>query len=256
MKLFYDDTETQQPPLVLVAGLATDSLSWILQRHPFSKDHRLITLDNRGVARSPIPEGPYTIAEMANDLLDLLDHLEVPKAHLVGHSLGGAIVQQFALDHPERVDRLVLACTFSHLEGRSIPVLEAWSEVVDLGPGPDLLAKCLLPWLYSESFFLKPGNLAAAMEAMKAHPYPMVGQGVKAQLAAIETFDSRPRLQDLKARTLVLAAEHDLLVSPTSCEKLAQAIPDATFQTLPEAGHSCMLETSAAFNAAVLEFLR
>jgi pimeloyl-ACP methyl ester carboxylesterase len=255
MALYFEDTRTEKPPLLLIAGLASDEVSWIFQKPEFAAKHRLISCDNRGVGRSPKPPGPYTIAAMAADVLELLDGLELEKVSLLGHSMGGAIAQYLAMEFPQRVDRLVLACTFSRLEGRSIPVVESWAGVLKLGASHEVVGNTLFPWLYTERFLSFPGNLDACISALAQHPYPMEGEPVHAQVAALRGFDSSAHLHRINAPTLVLAAEEDLLVSPSSCRALAEAIPGAKYELLPGTAHSCMLETPALFNQAVLSFL-
>jgi 3-oxoadipate enol-lactonase len=255
MALYFEDSGGPDPPLLLIAGLASDEISWILQKQALSRRHRLITCDNRGIGRSPRPAGPYSIAAMACDVLELLDRLGLPRVSLLGHSMGGAIAQHLAIEHPERVERLILACTFSKMSARSAPVLESWAGVIKLGATPELLGCTLFPWLYTEAFLQTPGNLQACISALAAHPYPLDGEVVAAQAAALRDFDCTSSLQRIQAPTLVLAAEHDLLVEPRSCAELARAIPRARLQILPGTGHSCMLQTPELFNRAVLDFL-
>lgn len=255
MELYSEDTGSEMPPLLLLAGLATDELSWLYQKEPLAAQYRLITCDNRGVGRSPRPPGPYSIEEMASDVVALLDRLKLDKVHLLGHSMGGAIAQQLAISYPERVEKLILVCTFSHLQGRSLPVIESWAGLLKLEPSPELIGYSLFPWLYSESFLAMPGCLEACLEALRQHPFPLDGEAVASQVAALRGFDSRPKLAGISAPTLVLAAEHDLLVSPQACRELAAAIPNATYRQLDGTAHSCMLESPELFNSAVLEFL-
>lgn len=253
--LYYEDSGGEGPPLLLLAGLASDEVSWVFQKEAFARKHRLITCDNRGVGRSPKPPGPYSIPDMAEDIIALLDHLALEKVSLLGHSMGGAIAQILAIEHPQRVERLVLACTFSKIEGRSLPVIESWADVIKLPSTPRLLGCTLFPWLYTDRFFRQEGALEASIAALAAHPYPIEGEFIEAQVAALQGFDSTRLLEKISAPTLVLAAEEDLLVSPASCRSLAAAIPNALFEVLPQTAHSCMLETPDAFNQAVLSFL-
>jgi len=109
--LFYE-THGDGDPLLLIMGLAADSTAWLFQVPEFAGHYRTIVFDNRGVGRSSKPAGPYTIHEMADDAAGLLDVLHVPRAHVVGVSMGGMIAQELVLRHPERVHGLVLACTY------------------------------------------------------------------------------------------------------------------------------------------------
>ncbi len=254
MKLYREDTGGDAPPLLLIAGLASDAVSWVLQQESLSARHRLLICDNRGMARSPGSDGPFSIADMAGDIVELLDDLEIERVHLVGHSMGGAVAQHLAITFPDRVDRLILACTFSRLGGRSLPVIESWARVLQLGADSETLGCCLFPWLYTEAFLATPGTLDACQRALAAHPYRLDADVVTQQVAALRGFDSTHLLHRISAPTLVLAAEQDLLVSADSSRELAEAIPGARLQTLPGTGHSCMLETPDLFNRAVLAF--
>ena len=256
MQLYFEDTGTDKPPLLLIAGLASGAISWTFQMEAFAAEFRLITFDNRGVGRSPKPPGPYSIPEMADDVLKLLEHLQLPKVHILGHSMGGAIAQHLAITAPARVDKLILACTFSKLEGRSIPVVESWAGILRLGASSELIGQALFPWLYTERFLSAPGTLEACQQALAQHPYPLEGDAITAQVAALRGFDSTADLAKIQAPCLVLAAALDLLVSPQSAKALANAIPHAQFRELPDTAHSLMLETPDAFNEAVLDFLR
>src|SRR5262249_1043656 len=99
-------------PLLLIMGLAADSQAWMFQLPDFAQRYRTIIFDNRGVGRSSKPAGPYTVSEMADETAGLLDALSIPRAHVVGVSMGGMIAQELILRHPARVRGLVLACTY------------------------------------------------------------------------------------------------------------------------------------------------
>ena len=110
-ELYYEEHGSGDP-LLLIMGLATPSEGWMLQTPEFAEHYRTIVYDNRGVGRSSKPAGPYTIHEMADDAVGLLDQLGVERAHVLGISMGGMIAQELVLHHPDRVRGLVLACTY------------------------------------------------------------------------------------------------------------------------------------------------
>ena len=256
MKLYYEDSQGQGPALLMVAGLASDAVSWLFQVPLLREYFRVIVCDNRGVGRSPKPPGPYAVSEMARDILEILDELGLQRLHMVGHSLGGAICQQLALDHPEQVSKLILACTSAHFSGRSLAVVESWAGCVRLGVDPAVLGRVLFPWLYTADFLDQPGNLEEAITALRQHPYPLDAQGLEGQVAALRNHDTRSQLQEISAPTLILGAAQDLLVPPSVCAAMADTIAGSRLTLLSGTGHSCMLQTPDAFNQALLDFLQ
>ena len=99
------------PPVLLIQGLGMNKNGWALQRIAMATKYRTIAIDNRGAGRSSIPSQPFTLENMADDALSVLDHYGVRDAHVVGASMGGAIAQILAVKHPTRVRSLTLACT-------------------------------------------------------------------------------------------------------------------------------------------------
>ena len=249
MKIYHEDHPGPGTPLLLIAGLASDAVSYTFQTQPFNQQHRLLLCDNRGVGRSPKPPGPYTIAQMAEDVLEFLPQERV---HLLGHSMGGAIAQHLAAQHPERIGKLILACTQQSFQGRTLAIVESWAGLLKLNPDAGLLGRSLFPWLYTKEFLDQPGNLQACIDALQAHPYPLEADPIAAQVEALKTFQPMP----ITSPTLVLAADQDLVSTLESCRQLHQSIPGSHFQALENTGHSCMLQTPEAFNHAVLEFLK
>ncbi len=248
MKIYYEDHPGPGTPLLLIAGLASDALSYTFQMEPLNLRHRLLVCDNRGVGRSPKPPGPYSIEQMAHDILDILP---AQRVHVLGHSMGGAIAQYLAAHHPERVDHLILACTQQRFHGRTLAVVEGWAGLLKHSPDAALLGRSLFPWLYTQDFLDQPCNLQACIDALQAHPYPLEAEAIAAQVDALRTFVA----PTITIPTLVLAADQDLLTNPESARQLHLSIPGSQFKILENTGHSCMLETPEAFNQAVLDYL-
>jgi len=101
-------------PLILIHGLSDDSTLWTPLIQEFSRHYWTIALDVRGHGHSGKPDMPYSIQLFSEDLLGFLEKLNIPQAHLIGLSMGGAIAQQFTLDHPEKIRSLILLSTFSY----------------------------------------------------------------------------------------------------------------------------------------------
>ena len=252
--LYYEETGTG-PPLLLIPGFGGNTLDWDAQVPALAEHFRVIAVDNRGAGRSSCPFGPCTVALMADDAAMLLDHLDVPRCHVVGHSMGGLIAQELALTYPQRVDRLVLFATFA----RSTPVLDSWLNfyVQSCDHGVDARGRTLwvMPWFLTPAFMADHERVEATLDEWMNDPYPAPALGRAAQAAACQTYDSRERLPSIAAPTLVLFPAEDIL-TPVSCsQELAERIPGARLQVLPRGGHVPSVEYPEDINGALLAFL-
>ena len=110
IEIYYEE-HGEGPPLLLIMGWGGNAATWKPQLPGLAERFHVIAFDNRGAGRTKAPDGPYTIAQMADDTAGLLDSLELPSAHVFGISMGGMVAQELALSHAERVRTLVLGCT-------------------------------------------------------------------------------------------------------------------------------------------------
>jgi pimeloyl-ACP methyl ester carboxylesterase len=139
-------------PLLLIMGLGYSSLMWHRIRLVVSAHYRTILFDNRGVGKSDVPAGAYSIAQMASDAAAVLDAAGVARANVFGVSMGGMIAQEFAISYPDRVNRLVLGCTACG--GRnSIPAAQNVLAVLMARANmtPEEGAKAMVPYIYDAS---------------------------------------------------------------------------------------------------------
>lgn len=206
------------PPLLLIGGLMQPAWSWGLQVRDFRKHFRVITFDNRGAGITVCPQRPFTMEEFIGDTLALLDHMSIRKCHVAGLSMGGMIAQHLALDHPERVERLVL-----------------WSTAASL-----------------QHERAARGTRRIAHSGLSR--VPGIG-GPFAQMAAIAEHDTRARLGEIRAPTLVLVGESDRLTPPRAAEVMARGVPGAKLVKIPEATHLLFWEKWREANRVVMEFL-
>lgn len=242
-------------PLLLVNGLGSDLAEWLYQLPAFAARYRVIVFDNRGAGGSEVPPGPYTAAGMADDAAALLERLRVAKAHLLGVSLGGMIAQQFALRHPGKLDRLVLACTSPGGALAVRPSPEALAAFVR-EPSADLETQVrrTIPYLYTERYCREmPGEVEAFVRRRLAVPADPAG--VAAQLTAAVGHDAGERLAEIAAPTLVIAGTEDRLVPPENSRRIAKRVPGSRLVLLPGAPHRLFAENAQAFNREVIAFL-
>ncbi|HVO27432.1 MAG TPA: alpha/beta hydrolase [Candidatus Margulisiibacteriota bacterium] len=266
VELYYEE-HGRGEPLLLIMGLAADSMAWMFQVPEFSKHYRTIVFDNRGVGRSSKPAGPYTISRMADDTAGLLDVLGIPRAHVVGVSMGGMIAQELVLRHPRLVRGLVLACTYPEPDAeierqRQFSVQELGGQIsaggdiqIDLKAfDPMAFFQQLLPLAFNQEFIEK--ELPKIMPLFAgALQYGFSMEAILGQVAAVMSHKATDRLQHITAPTLVITGDADRLVPPANSEILATHIPGARLVKVPGGSHGFNFETPDVFNREVLDFL-
>jgi 3-oxoadipate enol-lactonase len=233
--LYYEEHGPEgAEPLLLIMGFASNAGAWAPQIPALAARFRVIAFDNRGCGRSSQPEGPYTIPQMADDAVALLDMMGIGSAHVVGASMGGMIAQELALRHPARVRSLVLLCTTSG--GPHAGLQEAMLE------------------MFTPEFLAKPTPEFIAFAAAAAQ-HPATLAGLKGQLAAVREHDTYDRLRGIAVPTLVMAGSDDPMVDAANAPILAQRIPGAQLRMFAGLRHGFTAERPDEVNAAILEFL-
>ena len=248
--------EGQGEPLVMIIGLGSDQSNWRLQTALFKKYYRTITFDNRGAGKSDKPTGPYTINMMADDTIGLMDYLGITKAHILGVSMGGMIAQELAINHPERVDKLVLGCTFARrngVSGFSSEVTRAL-ETYDRS-SHDVASLRNLVNVIIDLSFNKRSYRVLALPLMKVAIRSSALDGFVDQLEAVLAHDAADRLGKIKAPTLVITGTEDRVIKPVSSEVIANLLPWARLVKVEGGSHGFSGEMSSDFNREVLDFL-
>ena len=243
----------EDPPVLLVPGLGGVGSYWSPNLPAFSARHRTIIHDHRGTGQSSASRIEYSVDQMTDDLLRLMDHLKIERAHLVGHSTGGAIGQTMALTRPERLASLVLYATWTRADPFFRRVFEARRSLLTAA-GTAAYARSTPVFLYPDWWTNQNIALLEERERVSIPNFP-AAEIVASRIDAIVAFDRSADLPRIKTPTLVLCAKDDFLTPPYFSEALAQRIPGAKLKLLERGGH-CASETALEqFNAAVLEFI-
>jgi pimeloyl-ACP methyl ester carboxylesterase len=254
----YYELHGQGPPLVLVMGIGYDSSLWTLAQVPvLSTQFQVILVDNRDAGRSSKAIQPYTIADMADDLAGLLDALGIQRSHLLGLSMGGMIAQEFALQHSDRLDRLVLAGTGAAPARSAVDPIQIWSWVKANDPTGEVFGGQQFVSLFSTAFLRDHEAVRDTAELLASNPYPMTPEAYGRQADAYRQFDALDRLAAITAPTLVVVGEQDLLTPPWIAREVAEAIPGARFEVIRGDGssHVVPIECPEEFNRLVSDFL-
>jgi aminoacrylate hydrolase len=251
--IYYED-KGQGAPLMLVPGLGGTGAFFISQVPEFSRSFRTVIHDHRGAGRSTHSRIKYSVEQMADDTLRLMDALGIESAHLLGHSTGGAIGQVIATEHPERLQSLVLSATWAGPDPYFRRMLESRKQtLLDSGVEAYLKASALVQttprWVSENDEFL------TELHRVSADGCPPV-EVMASRIDAILGHDRRSRLLQIRVPTLVIVARDDMITPPFYSEELASAIPGAKLIVLETGGHFCPTIHSAAYNAAVGAFLR
>jgi 3-oxoadipate enol-lactonase len=251
--LMHYEVDGEGPPLVLLMGLGCPGALWWLQVEAFAEQYQVIAPDNRGVGRTEKPAVEYSTELMADDMANLLNALGIPRAHVLGMSMGGAIAQQMALRHPGMVDRLILACTFSEASPYGGEIMALWRLMAERA-GMEALGRLLLVQSVTPRFYAeRPDRLAKLREIFAAFPQPV--EAYLRQNWACARHRTTDQLCRIGAPTLVLAPERDILTPLGAMKLIHQHMPGSTLVVIPRSGHGFMWEVPEQFNAAVLEYL-
>ena len=244
------------PPVLLIQGVGAAGAAWRPQLEGLADRYELVAYDNRGVGQSPPPEGPFAVADLAADALDLLDRLGWESAHLVGHSLGGVIAQQVALDAPDRVRSLSLLCTFHKgSDATRFHLRLAWVGARTRIGSAAMRRRAFVQMVSPRSVTdldAEAAALAAVFERDLADP-PGV---TDAQLRALSSHDASARLHELgPISTLVVSGAEDLIARPDTGRALAEAIPGARYVEIADAGHAVTIQRASEINRLLAEHL-
>lgn len=241
--------------VLLSSGLGGAAGYWRLQLPALlDAGWRVITYDQRGTGRSAqeLPD-PYRIADMSQDVLDLLDATGTPSCHWVGHALGGLVGLQMALDAPERLRSLCLINAWSKPNPHSARCFDTRLSLLQAGGAR--------AYVEAQPIFLYPADWCAEhaqqVQAEVDHAFAHFPSEavLRARIGALRAFDIDRRLSEISTPTLVCAAMDDTLVPWTCSQRLAAGLPKARLKCLPHGGHAHNITQVDAFNQGLLSFL-
>lgn len=242
------------PPLLLVSGLNGLAQPWQAVLPALAAHFRVITHDHRGLGGSDRWEGAFSVDQIAGDVLGLMDHLGLARAHIVGHSLGGAVAQALAADHPARVERLVIYASWPGPDPYFTRVMTMRQQML-LGLGVEEFLRTgpigIYPprWIAQHDAALNAG-LPAALAAFPGT------ETMLARMDACLEHDRRASLGRIAAPTLVLGVADDMSTPLEGSRELAEAIPGAALRVLPYGGHNAHVVVPEEVAEALLGFLR
>ncbi len=252
----YNEIHGSGPPLVLIMGLRRNAEWWYHQIPELSKHFAVVAFDNRGAGRSDKPAIDYSIRLFADDTAGLMDFLGIPKAHVLGISMGGYIAQELAINYPHKIDGLILGCT-SCGGKRAVHMPEEKMEKFQANKG-----------LTTEQILRKDMDLYFSDRFVREHPdrieefvkislrYYQPADAFFRQLDACLKHDTADRVHAISAPTLIMTGDDDYLVPSRNSLILKELLPDADLELFPGCRHCFFMEDPAKFNKSVISFLQ
>lgn len=243
-------------PLVMIMGL-TGNMDWWDPgvTGGLSKRYQVVLFDNRGAGRTETPpEGEFTCAQMADDTVGLMEAMGIERAHVLGVSMGGMIAQELALNHPEKVEKLVLCATFCGGRNTVYASQEVLARMADSsGTVDDLIRRTLSIMFPAEWLERNEGHFEDFKERyLRA---PCTAQNTVRQFMATTRLDTYDRLPSIVVPTLVMCGGADVLIPPENSRMIAGRIPAAKLIEYPGAGHGFTSQVPLQFVSDVVDFL-
>ncbi|MGL5631183.1 MAG: 3-oxoadipate enol-lactonase [Azovibrio sp.] len=249
VRLYYTvDGPADGPVLLFSNSLGTNGDMWAPQIPELTRHYKVVRYDTRGHGQSSTPEGEYTLARLAGDVVELLDYLEIKKASFCGLSMGGPTGLQFALDYPERLEKLVLCNTAARVgsfEGWSARIAAIQEQSLE-AMAPSLIERWLSPGFREQ----EPVQTRTLIDMMRRNPEP----GYIGNCAALRDADLRDKLGSITVPTLVISGTLDQAATTEQGRELAAGIIRSRYVEL-EASHLSNWEQPTAFNRTLLGFL-
>jgi len=236
------------PVLAFSNSLGTNFSMWDSQVDEFRKKFRILRCDTRGHGRSSVTPGIYSIEQLGNDMIRLLDTLSLDRVHFCGLSMGGMIGMWLGANAPERLDKLVLSNTAA-----KIGTAESWNARIDMvrKDGMKKVAAAVLERWFTPSFRMNEPATLALVQHMLEETNP---DGYCSCCAAVRDFDYREKLSEICCPTLVISGKHDTATTPADGRFLADHIAGAQYAEL-NAAHLSNVEDREHFSSKLGIFL-
>lgn len=241
-------------PLVLIAGLGCDISVWdpildLLKRH-----FKIIIFDNRGVGRSSSPSHPYTISDMALDTWSLIAKLELHKPHVLGHSMGGCILQEMVRYNRDKLGKIIISNSCIKLRNTAIYFENFMLQIMRENVSRKTLIEAKVPWIFSSAYLENGQQIDELVRLQLNHPYPQTFNGFQTQLEALFKFNSTSWFQEIQGPALIIGSDEDILC-PGDSERLANHIKDAKFVEFHRVGHSPIIEKPQDYVGIIANYL-
>lgn len=247
--------ENAKETIVFLNGLSQSTISWVLTTPYFKNDYRIVLMDFIFQGQSDKTGEWRSFDTHARDVVSVLDYLKIDKAIITGLSYGSLVAQHLAINHENRISKLLLISTFAHKTPYYDAIELSWWRALEFG-GYNLMLDIMLPSVLSENYFLNPLIPIDLMKQTRQEANEDKQALFKLMRATKERIDYRPELKKITIPTIVIQGEKDLLLPVHMAGEVAKAIPNSQFKVIPHVGHTLNLEAVPQMVAIMKEFVK
>jgi pimeloyl-ACP methyl ester carboxylesterase len=249
------EVDGEGPPLLLLAGMLSDSASWGALAPLLTPHFTVIRPDNRTTGRTTPWDAEVSVGRMARDVQALMRHLGHDRYHLAGHSMGGLMAMELAGLEGEAIASLTILASAPVRVPRTMAAFDTFLAIRRTEGGEELWLRALYPWIFRPAFFTDPGNTRLALDAALAYPHAQSADAMAHQIEALRGFRPETRAADLRCPTQVIFGADDLLIPETLGREAFAAIPGVAQHTIPDAGHSIHWDAPQAVAERLIAFI-
>ena len=240
------------PPLMLIAGMMSDSASWAPLLPLLEPHFTIIRPDNRTTGRTTPWDAPASVDIFASDCAALLQHLDLGPAHVMGHSLGGMIAWEMARAYPQQLSSLTLAASAPLRLQRNVAIFKSFHAIRNSNAAPNVWLNALFPWLFSPALYDIDGAVEQAAIASLAYPYAQTTDAMGHQIAALDGY-APDAASPPPCPVQILLAQDDLIMPSDLAQ---QVLGGLETHIVPNAGHSIHWDAPDAVAEQLLDFTR
>lgn len=249
------EIEGSGPPLLLLAGMLSDSAAWTPLVPLLSETFTVIRPDNRTTGRTTPWDAEADCALMAQDAMALMAALGFDRYHCAGHSLGGLLTLEIAAAQPDRVATATVLASGRVRAPRTAALFDTLLALRRAPEGEEMWLRALYPWLFGHAFFENAENTELALQAALAYPHAQNIDAMALQIAAFRAFRPKAKPEDIRCPALVLYAGQDIMVPPAVAQPSLSDLPQGEHHVIDHAGHSIVWDAPKEVAAHLHRFL-
>lgn len=249
---FYYEVSGRGEPLILIGGLTANCHEWSRMDDDLTQRYTVYKLDNRGAGQTG--GSLLSIEQMAHDIANFIEQLGLGQVRVVGHSMGGAMVQRLCLFYPHLIKAAVIASSFACFPKAAQLYIESSSELLAAGLDMTLVLRTIYTRLYGSEFLSHDANITAELARMLEDPFPQTPEGYASQVQAIARFDSREDLNRIQCPVLIVHGLEDVLTPMYLAHELHQGIAQSSIAFIPHCGHMIPQEKPKELAQWILDF--